>query len=382
MKSAELSGKSERNSGIELLKIAAILLIILNHVVQTLCEGNRYIDYKDYILNLSGATTDIQILVLAILRYSGVFGNSIFFVCSAWFLLDSREVNKKKWCFMLLEIWNVSVVILAVTYLLRGGNIDAGILKKSLLPTTFSANWYMTCYLVFYLIHPALNEIINRMTQKALLKTTSIMFVVYIVLPFFAQSGYFYYSALVQWIAIYFTVAYMRLYLKEFSSNWMTNVLLLLDALIGHLGIILIINLLGLRFNRFSNMLLHWKSNNLFLLLAAIALLNLMRQVNWQNSIINHISKMSMLIYITHENIILRTYYRPYLINYVYENFGYQHIILWVLFLVLGIFAASLCASFLYTQTLRKLVWRASEKLYESACKLYQVYESMMLKKH
>ena len=73
-----------------------IILIVISHVIQTLSDTNEYIPYQDYVVNLRIATTNIQCLVLSILRYSGALGNTIFFVCSAWYLLDSTKVNKRK----------------------------------------------------------------------------------------------------------------------------------------------------------------------------------------------------------------------------------------------------------------------------------------------
>lgn len=382
MKSDEIL-KNERNSGIELLKVISIFLIVLNHVVQTLSQGNKYIDFQDYVVNISRSTTEAQILLLAILRYSGCFGNLIFFVCSAWFLLEKKDADKKKWWFMLLEIWTISAIITVVTYILRAGggeNFDATILKMSLFPTTYATNWYMTCYLLFYPIHPTLNKIISDMSQKTLLKTATLLFVLYFIINFFTESSLFFASALIEWITIYFVVAYIKKYLKDFFSNTMANVSLLLNALMAHVGIILAINFLGLSINRYSNKLMYWKKDaNLFLFLAAVALVNLMQKVKWKNALINHVSKLSMLIYIIHENIILRTYYRPWLINYIYENYGYEHVVLWMIFLALIIFLVSACIGFLYEKTIQKGVKRVSEKLCTSSHRLYEKYESIFL---
>lgn len=112
-----------RESGIELLKIIAMFCIVLSHVVQTLCSENAFIPYQDYLLDLTASTTNIQHFVLIIVRYFGALGNSIFFVSSAWFWLSSSGFNKRKWLFMLVEIWAVSILILAITYIPLGGNL-------------------------------------------------------------------------------------------------------------------------------------------------------------------------------------------------------------------------------------------------------------------
>ena len=83
--------KPTRNSGIELVKVIAILLIVCSHVVQTLGGGN-----SDYTIDLSTATTDWVRLLITMFRYSGALGNTLFFVCSAWFLLDSKQVSGQK----------------------------------------------------------------------------------------------------------------------------------------------------------------------------------------------------------------------------------------------------------------------------------------------
>lgn len=72
------SKKPVRNSGIECLKIAAIILIVVSHVVQTLSDKNTFIQYHDYLLDLLRATCSIQKLILSILEYSGLLGNTIF----------------------------------------------------------------------------------------------------------------------------------------------------------------------------------------------------------------------------------------------------------------------------------------------------------------
>ncbi len=113
--------QANRESAIELLKIIAVLLIIIRHVIQTLFYENSFISYHEYVLDLSIATTKIQMLVLSVLAYCGAWGNDIFFICSAWFFLQSKKVNKKKWVFILIEIWTISTIILLFTYFMWGG---------------------------------------------------------------------------------------------------------------------------------------------------------------------------------------------------------------------------------------------------------------------
>ena len=68
----EKSMKTSRYSGIELYKIIGILCVITSHII-----------YNDYLIDLNQATSNVQYLICAILRYSGAIGDTIFFVASA-----------------------------------------------------------------------------------------------------------------------------------------------------------------------------------------------------------------------------------------------------------------------------------------------------------
>lgn len=154
-----------RDSGVELLKVIAVILIVISHVVLTLITENEYIPYSDYLLDCTHATTNVTVLLLAVMRHFGALGNWIFFVASAWFLLDNTKASGKKMMGMLLDIWVISVLFLGITLLIRG-EVSGKLFIFSLFPTLFANNWYLTCYLLFYPIHPYLNRLIAAMTQK------------------------------------------------------------------------------------------------------------------------------------------------------------------------------------------------------------------------
>ena len=58
-----------RDSGIELLKVIAVILIVISHVVLTLITENEYIPYSDYLLDCTHATTNGTVLLLAVMRH-------------------------------------------------------------------------------------------------------------------------------------------------------------------------------------------------------------------------------------------------------------------------------------------------------------------------
>jgi surface polysaccharide O-acyltransferase-like enzyme len=371
--------RQTRDSGIELLKIFAIFVIVINHTVQSLTNEAYNIPNNGFVIDISRATTNIQCILLQIFRHFGVLGNSVFFICSAWFLLKSKNWNKKKWLFMVIEIWVVSIVIFIITYIILHGNISIGIIISSLFPTTFGNNWYMTCYLLFYPIHPILNSIVNMMNQRQLFRSTLVMVFLYVFMNFI-NCSWFFSSAIILWITIYFAIAYMQKYLMSFVDNIRENIILFIIGVIGFIGIILITDICGLYSQVLSDKVMRWVNNcNPFLLAMSIAMFNIARNIHFKNRFINYISKLSLLIYIIHENIILRTYFRPAMWNYVYKRFGYSDVIQWVFIISFIIFIFGILCSILYVLTLQRFVNKVSGKLYEVVRIKYLLFEKFCL---
>lgn len=371
--------RQTRDSGIELLKIFAIFVIVINHTVQSLTNEAYNIPNNGFVIDISRAITNIQCILLQIFRHFGVLGNSVFFICSAWFLLKSKNWNKKKWLFMVIEIWVVSIVIFIITYIILHGNISIGIIISSLFPTTFGNNWYMTCYLLFYPIHPILNSIVNMMNQRQLFRSTLVMVFLYVFMNFI-NCSWFFSSAIILWITIYFAIAYMQKYLMSFVDNIRENIILFIIGVIGFIGIILITDICGLYSQVLSDKVMRWVNNcNPFLLAMSIAMFNIARNIHFKNRFINYISKLSLLIYIIHENIILRTYFRPAMWNYVYKRFGYSDVIQWVFIISFIIFIFGILCSILYVLTLQRFVNKVSGKLYEVVRIKYLLFEKFCL---
>ena len=373
---------NRRNSSIELLKVVGIILIVISHVVQTLHSNNDYVIANDYILDISMATRNIQQLILTILRYSGVLGNSIFFICSAWFLLDNDKVDKKKILHMLIDVWVISITILIAVYTIRSGNLEIKLIIQQILPTTFENNWYITCYLLFYPLHPFLNWLIKSMEQKTLLKSTLTLLFLYVCVNY-VLPGHFFSSRIILWITIYFAIAYMKYYLVDLSSDVRFNILLVGIGFVGNIGIVCLTNFLGLRFEIFSDKLLRWNSNySPFLLLMAVSMFNVARSIRFENNIVNYISSLSLLIYIFHENLLLRTFYRPQMWDYVYKHFGYEHILIWTFLLVVLVFSFGLITSIIYRNTMEKIVTIICDWLYPILQKIYKKIESTIMRFH
>ena len=370
----------QRESSIELLKLIGLFLIVLSHAVQTLGDSNNYIPFTDYILDLSKPTTDPMVLLMIILRHSGVLGNMIFFVSSAWFLLDKKENNRQKWLLLFSEIFCVSVVCLLVTVFLRDGEVDTGLAVKSLFPTTFSLNWYMTCYLCFLLIFPSLNRIIASLDQRHHLRVCLIMFLLYFGFNFIVKGLYFM-TNLVLWIAVFFLVSYAKKYNLSLIENKKLNIAILFLSLLCHLTLILANNLLELKISRLQGKMLFSNANtNPFLLISALCLFNILRTWSFHNRAINRFASLSMLIYLFHENIMVRTYFRPMYYQHIYVTYGYDHLLLWVCLFTCILFFFFFLVAFLWQKTAEQLLCLVVNHIYSHLRKRFLSAENRIMK--
>lgn len=240
----------------------------------------------------------------------------------------------------------------------------------------------MTCYLLFYPTHPYLNRMIATMSQKELLKAASIMAGLYIIFAFIVGEIFFA-NMIILWLTGYLIVAYIKLYCKDAYANPKVNAGFLTVGIICAVGIVLIMNLAGLKIPAISGQLLRSASNyNPFLIMIAISGFGLARNNHFKSGAVNQISKCSMLIYIIHENILLRTYLRPYIWHYIYNQYGYSHIILRVLIFAMLWFAMALGLALLYEKSIQKITKKISEKLLKLTGMVYQKYEEVMLRIH
>lgn len=381
--------KKERNSSIEALKLFGILIIVLSHVVQTLgISDNSFYAFNDYILQLDCSTTNFQQLILSMLRYCGSIGNTIFFVCSAWFLLDSKKTNNKKLLQMITDTWVVSIVILGIVLILRKMELNGILVLKSLFPLAFGNNWYVNCYLIFYAIHPFLNKLIYELNQRSVIRITISMTFLYLIYGFFMKipsllfgaGNSFYGSYLITWITIYFIMGYLKLYAEKLVINRRFNSVLVLFGMLGNFLLIIATNVIGLRFELLNNVVTIWNdTNNLFIIMSVIGLFNLVKQSYFVNKKINYISKLSLFIYIIHENLLLRKLYRPMMWRYIYINFGYDYILFWSLILTILVFTFGVFSSILYFESLHKAVVLLVNHIYPRLKRKWKVIEDYFM---
>ncbi len=361
--------KAKRNSGIELLKIIAVIMITFAHFLPY--YGNS--SWPSYI-NMNKTTESFQRLILVFFLYWGQLGNGIFIICSSYFLLDSKKVKANKVLYILADCAFFSIAWLIV-FLLCGYKFPTSTIIAQIFPVTFAQCWFITCYIVFYLIHPLLAAAANSMTQKGHAAVVILSFLMYGVVHLILGNKY-YYSHLLGFCVLFMATAYVKKYLTEFSKSKKANAI---GVIIGFVGIflsIIITNWLGLRFGISQDRLERWNFFiNPLVVLFGICALNLFKNLKFESNFVNIVSSASLLVYIFSENILFRRNFKPLIYKFIYESFGYDYIVLWVILIAITAFVISVIVSLTYKFTVGKLL----HKLCDFICKILKKPVDKML---
>jgi hypothetical protein len=301
-------------------------------------------------------------------------------VGSAYYLLDNDKVNGKKWFQIVFETWFVSVVILCIFKLFKINISSKGDIIKSFFPIIFSNNWYITCYVLFYPIHGFLNKIIRGLDKTTHLRIVIALSIIYLGICFL-KLGLLYSSVLIIWITIYFILAYFKNYLKDISKSKKINYIIFLSCLALHILLLLLANTLGLKFSILNDRNLHWcVISNPFTIFMAIALINLISNSTFKNHTINYLSKLSLLIYIIHENLIFRENLRISIAKDIYSKFGPNTVIIKVLLFALSLFLITYSISIIYDKTIRRFVLAIGDFISNIISKIYLKVEKLLMK--
>lgn len=142
------------------------LFIIIAHISTTFGEQpSSSLGIPSFIFyDLNLPSTSPSILAIICFRGLGLIANYVFLISSCWFLTQKNDIKINKIIKMLLDVWFISIIFLIVYLSLRVKISNSDILQ-SVFPTIMSTNWFITIYLVLYLIHPLLNIILKHLNK-------------------------------------------------------------------------------------------------------------------------------------------------------------------------------------------------------------------------
>lgn len=206
MRGARLEGKTVRNASVEWLRIAMMLMIITLHYF-----------YQGGILETITPDAGIYYYGVWLFEAFCMISVNVYVLISGHYLLEEK-FRLKKVVFLVLEVWFYSMSIYMIACLVgrEQFNINS-ILTAYFFPVIKGKWWFITVYIVMYILHPILNIGIKKLTREQHRFLIVILFILFSVIPkifFFSadqlglKQGY----SLLWFLALYVTGAYSRRY--------------------------------------------------------------------------------------------------------------------------------------------------------------------------
>lgn len=291
-----INKSKERNSSIELLRIFAIFIIIINH----------YAGYSGFDLN---GNLEWSNIIPTWLHIGGKLGVDIFVFISGYYLCEGNKFKINKLVKLILEVFFYSMILLVIGLLMNNLNLKDAVKLVFAIP---SSRWqYITIYVMLYILSPYINIFLDNIKLKSLLKLVLILTFTWVIVPSFFYFGFDISYSIAWFIYIYILAAFIKKIEKKFPVRPK------LYVFIGMVSIFIIalseviIKYIGFNYiNEISRAVEHFRNyNSIFVVSATIFLFLGFKQMNIKyNKMINKIASTSLAVFILHDNVVLRNF--------------------------------------------------------------------------
>lgn len=346
----------QRNSSFELLKVIAVVLIIFSSALPygTTYQGG----YDKVFVDLTNTSFTGEHMLMTLFRWFGQIGDTLFIACSAWFLCDRKKLRLERIGKMVADSWLLSVLGLSIAFgFIRPGGSE---ILKSFFPITFQLNWFVGCYILYYLLHPLLNRAIEGLDRITFKKMLILLVLAYSLVS--TVYPVFYFTNLVAFVMIHYLVAYIKQY-RLYEHAVKHDALCILIGALLILCSIMILNSLGERLPVVhTRNLVFCKYYNPAILLISCGAICIAAKKSFVAPAINRISSWSLLIYLLHSNHFWITYGKYHLYNGLMTALGCK--VFPCVFLVIMIYLVAMpVLSVLYEKSFGRLTGTISKKV-------------------
>lgn len=271
--------ENRRNSGLELLRIIAILMIICIHAFG-LVQGIK--------VNQVGKETT------RIVNCICNMGVSCFVLISGYFGVkrDWKKIIRLELMVIFFSFCTTALLAVVFPEIYQGSEL-LELIIKSCIPVISRKHWFYTCYICLLLLSPWLNEALERMTKRQLEGFLLTMLLLFSVFPTFLyfeimQDGG---KGLVNMILVYVLGRYIRKYGDFPVRRWKAVLVFLVLLGLSYISSLYLFTVGGIHHSFI-------KDNSIVNIGMAVMLLYLCKDVKWRLTGINGISGHVFGIYI------------------------------------------------------------------------------------
>lgn len=286
-----------RNSNIELLRIISMFLIVLHHFsIHGIFNSNIVVN------NLTVNKVIAELLVMG-----GKVGVDLFILITGYFLIESN-LRISKLFYLEAQVLTYSVGILIALGMLRNIHYSFLIVIKSIFPVITNSYWFITSYVIIYVMSPVINKTIKSLNKKANIEILAILVFLSFFMPTFfsLKVGV---SNIGIFLTLYYIGALIRINFQQINAK-QTGIKLFLSSLILSIAGFATLNIVGVLFDvkLFLNKIMHFFSDSsIFILGIAIGMfLIFLNKKEFSNKYINFIASLSFGVYLIHDNFLMR----------------------------------------------------------------------------
>lgn len=274
-----------RQSNFELLRIICMIMIIAGHII--LHHNTSYsVSNSDEIIKLFGMSF-FSVAVNTFVLISGFFG---------------IKFKTERLIRLILQTFFYSTVLMILSTAIGWHSFTIQKDIFAFFPILTKQYWFITCYIVLYVISPWLNTFVNALNKTEYKKLLCVGFFIVYLWPtisylfntaqFIGDAGY----GIINFMYLYFLGQYIRLHFKDghSSSFYLTGYLLF--ALTLFISQYLLSYILHFEFTS-------WISyNTIFILGGSICLFMAFKNLSFSSPAINYWAKPCLAVYLIHLN--------------------------------------------------------------------------------
>lgn len=342
--------QKKRMANLELLRCAAMMMVIVLHY---LGKGGLLADLTGESLGSVGAVAWLleAFSIAAVNVYMFISG---YFLCTSSFKL-SRLLQ------LWLQVWFYSVafgLIGALTGAVTNTAVDTHYFLTLLFPVTMGHYWFMTAYVLLYLLLPLIGLAVKKLTKEQMQVTLVSLLVVFSVvksvIPARLEMDAQGYDCL-WYLCVFLAAAYVRRFGMPFLEKRGRGLLLYLGASLLIFGATIGLRQIYLRTGSLGLILkVCMEYNHILPFLAAVGLFAAFTRVNLDGRAANavlHMAPHTLGIYLLHENIGFRYSWQSWLGAQRVSGTG--SLLLWTAAAVLAVFLCGILVDMLRVGLMR-----------------------------
>ena len=330
---------NNRHSGIELLRIIAMLFILIQHA-------------NGIAIGLPNPFECVEAPAISYFRFLiqgfAIVGVDVFVLISGWFGINFNLKRVGEYLFQCLFF---SIIITFIIWLISGRpNLDIKTLAGGFL--LGKSYWFVKSYLLLYILSPVLNNFIDT-TNKNEARTVLVLFIIIMILFGWSDSmpEFIFGNSCISFMGLYLIARYIKKYSLGicFRPKWEYACCYCLSAALLAAGCLFLYKIEAP--DEITRCLFSFV--NPLVVIGALSLLLLFSRIKFSSLIINKVAKSSFAVYLFHCGPIVWTFFLAEC-SFIYSSYNGIGMLFLLLLYLIAVFAVAclidqfrLCFSFL-----------------------------------